>query len=834
MLFVANSSGTSVALNDVFIHATLSRAFAKVHVTQTYANKENLPIEAVFHFPLDSGATVTGFVATMGDRCVPAVLRERKQAQQEYVQALSRGNSAVLMEQNDDTPDIFTMNIGALAAGDVCKVEFDYVTELDCLPGDAQTTVFAVPTTIAPRYTPISSSKKSDAPTSLVYVANAPYTISMEVAFVGCNMESITSPSHPIICTLGSTGQLEMRLGPDAPLDRDILVHCRRRLPETAAADSVVDSAMVERNTKAGVTTVALALRTPRETTVDANQEFVIIVDESGSMQGDAIEAAKRAVLLFLKGLPMGCHFNIISFGSTFKSCFPASVLYTEDHLKEAEAYVSRMDAGMGGTEILAVMESVFSATNLTNFRKIILVTDGQVRNTKEIVATCKRNAKSNRIFTVGIGSSASRALVKGVAGATHGRSAFVRCEAPTELRDVIAGLIEYALAPSIAEVPIEWNPAPMYVARPSEAIHGDQLSMVYGVFEGVDTVPTITIAGVPLVSSLSSSPIDDTVLTHLAIKRILDEPVSVNVPSLQPRFAGISLPETEDPRTAISLRFGVICPTTAFVAVVEHTDGRSNAGMQLRDVPSQLPKEYVSQTGKMGTSSNNTRGMKGVVFGKSAPLPMRTINNSSSVRGIQQQCGIIETKAFARREMMGLKCSASESRSVEACVVACVEEADDGDVAMFDCISTTTTAKVDVLSVLVAKQHADGSWLYADVESVLGDLGISKDDIADDQAKRTESITQMIIDALEKNVAFANNPTVRTILRKAKAYFVINSKKISTSIDPANAFVGSMETPEEFASFHAWEHAYRDGHDEAVILAARERFYNAHRAANA
>lgn len=51
--------------------------------------------------------------------------------------------------------------------------------------------------------------------------------------------------------------------------------------------------------------------------------EFIFIVDQSGSMEGNRIIRAKETLLLLLKSLPVGCYFQIISFGSTFRSLFP-------------------------------------------------------------------------------------------------------------------------------------------------------------------------------------------------------------------------------------------------------------------------------------------------------------------------------------------------------------------------------------------------------------------------------------------------------------------------------------------------------------------------------
>ena len=47
---------------------------------------------------------------------------------------------------------------------------------------------------------------------------------------------------------------------------------------------------------------------------------------------GDRIEAAKAALLVFLKSLPPGCYFNIVGFGSSFALLFPEYELLCNLH----------------------------------------------------------------------------------------------------------------------------------------------------------------------------------------------------------------------------------------------------------------------------------------------------------------------------------------------------------------------------------------------------------------------------------------------------------------------------------------------------------------------
>ena len=50
---------------------------------------------------------------------------------------------------------------------------------------------------------------------------------------------------------------------------------------------------------------------------------YFMVIIKLGSMNGPNIKQAKDTLLLFLKSLPVGCYFNIISFGSSYSVLFP-------------------------------------------------------------------------------------------------------------------------------------------------------------------------------------------------------------------------------------------------------------------------------------------------------------------------------------------------------------------------------------------------------------------------------------------------------------------------------------------------------------------------------
>jgi hypothetical protein len=106
-----------------------------------------------------------------------------------------------------------------------------------------------------------------------------------------------------------------------------------------------------------------MASFTPREedcqritNNIEVTNEFIFVVDCSGSM-GDEnkIGLARQAMLLFLKSLPVNCHFNIIRFGSEYNSLFnEITVVYNEENALKAEQLSKNMQADLGGTELVS------------------------------------------------------------------------------------------------------------------------------------------------------------------------------------------------------------------------------------------------------------------------------------------------------------------------------------------------------------------------------------------------------------------------------------------------------------------------------------------------
>lgn len=139
--------------------------------------------------------------------------------------------------------------------------------------------------------------------------------------------------------------------------------------------------------------------------------EYIFLIDRSGSMH-NTIKLARQALQLFLQSLTFGSSFQIISYGSDFKYLFEGvrSVEYNDCTFQKAFDQVATFEADYGGTEILPPLKAIFEAPkpNMAQETHILLLTDGAVNNTNEIVDLIKKNANLHtRVHTFGIGHGA-------------------------------------------------------------------------------------------------------------------------------------------------------------------------------------------------------------------------------------------------------------------------------------------------------------------------------------------------------------------------------------------------------------------------------------------
>ena len=405
-------------LEGVRVTAEISGAASRVVMAQRYRNAEAVPVEAVYVFPLPEGAALCGLLIETGGRRINGRVLEREEAFAAYDDALAGGHGAALLDE--ERPNVFTASVGSLLPGQELTVELTWVEAL-AREGDAIR--FALPTVVAPRYVP-DEDARGVSPTPGERVSPpvelaVPYGFSFaaEVELPG-GVAGVESPTHPIRVRLAD-GKARVELAQEAAaMDRDLVL----LLTPVAAAKPC---GLLARQADGSV--VAAVSFVPHLSRSGGPREVVFLVDRSGSMNGDSIEAVRRALQLCLRSLEEGDAFDVVGFGSRFETLFGAPRPYAQASLEEASAHVERLQADLGGTEILPALRSVLERPSASGLRReVVLLTDGEVSNDDAVVALAREHAATTRVFAFGIGHAASEHLVRAVARASGGAAEMI------------------------------------------------------------------------------------------------------------------------------------------------------------------------------------------------------------------------------------------------------------------------------------------------------------------------------------------------------------------------------------------------------------------------
>jgi len=410
----------SIPLAGITYRATVNGAFARVRCIQHYTNDADRPVEAIYVFPLPDESAVVGCSMKIGDRRIEAVIKERKQARQEYDEAVSAGHHGALLEQ--ERPNIFTMNVGGLEPGEDISVEITYVQRVRWQDGGGR---FAIPLVVAPRFIAGEPQGKTgggwspdtdtipDASriTPVVARDGVPYRANIQVLLTPGFWCELTSPSHAFAIG-GGTGKQNVRKKEQLEIkaeglttDRDFILAYRSLLdlPEAAV------HACAGKDENFGMVTVI-----PPFAARPVTSDIVLLLDVSGSMNGAKLAGLKviaKKVLRQLMEQQLGHRVAVIAFES--------DVHPLGGGLQEiSEGLISEIDKlePMGGTQTGPALTYAFEQfpAGSERSRYILLVSDGQSDDPRY-------QGKGARIITAGIDTAVNDSTLRKLADKTGG-----------------------------------------------------------------------------------------------------------------------------------------------------------------------------------------------------------------------------------------------------------------------------------------------------------------------------------------------------------------------------------------------------------------------------
>jgi Ca-activated chloride channel family protein len=738
-LIVAGTRPAPIPLQGVSVDAVLRDDAARVTLSQRYRNAESHPLEALYIFPVDECAAVCGFEAVIDGTRVVARVEEREKAFEAYDDALAAGHGAYLLDQ--EAPDVFTASIGNVPPGAEVLIRLTTVAELPLEGDDIR---FVLPTTLSPRYAP-ESDQKGVGPTRADRMSpplawDVPYglTLGIAVEMTG-RIRSVESPSHSIRVEglVGGRARVELATRETA-LDRDFVL--KIGLEEPAKPRALLEAA------PDGRAHVLASFRPTFESGDEARTEVVFVVDRSGSMQGSSIAEARNALQLALRSLRPGMHFNLVGFGSQYEALFPESREYGDDTLATAAEHVRRLDAGLGGTEILPALEFVLQQEPRAGFvRQVLLLTDGQVTNTEDVIALVRQHSTHTRVFSFGIGAGASQHLVRGVARAGEGAAEFI---APGErIEAKVLRQLRRLLAPALTEVSVEWGSGVEAAPWRVPPVFSGERLLVYGRAEkgacervtlrGRGPSGEVSVVITPeRVEAAPGTPVVGTLWARAAIRDLEEGRSRLHDRrgSLQERG---NKDAVRDEIVRIAKQYGLASRETSFVAVEERltpTQGQA----QLRRIPVALTKGW-----------GGTDQLPGTIAGA---MPMAALGRRIQAARMPAPTGAPRAPMAARAAASSVFRKVGEwfgSRSQTGDPEQEPMELAMPDLAMQGTEERQATA-TRPLDRLIALQRADGSWeLSPELAQLLGKKPEELDAVASAEGWTSKEARRMWATAL-------------------------------------------------------------------------------------
>ena len=569
--------GQQVALTDVSVAAVLRDLLSEVTVSQTYRNDEQVNIEAVYTFPLPLDAVLLDLQVEIGGRVLKAVVVEKKAAEKSYKDAVASGDGAFMLEELE--PGLFTMKVGNLLPKEKATITFSYATLYRW--ADDRLRVF-LPTTVAPRFGE-SRHAPHQAPEASLTVENQ---FSLKVEVFGCLREAqFVCPSHRV-----DLAQLSDRIvitlhQAKAVMDRDFILNVRA--PQATRSFTLCGADGDGLAAVASFQPFFPGLQQPRPL------KLAIVVDCSGSMEGDSMEQAKQALAGILDALqPHDC-VTMIAFGSTTNVLSNRLLPCDETNLAKAKDFAKQLDANMGGTEIASALCTTYAAID-AQAGDIFLVTDGEVSDWEGVVEEAKRSG--HRIFTVGVGNAVSEAFVRKLATETGGACELV---SPQEgMAGRVLRHFERMRAPRAARVAVLWPEGARELAPNSLGT----------VFEG-DTVVACARFDRRIVSGEVALEIETEggEIVHQRLPIVATPSLdTTNDLSTVARIAASARMGELDETAALdtALRYRLVSPWTNWLVIDVRADGEKSLDLPaLRKVPQTLAAGW----GGIGASSSRT-----------------------------------------------------------------------------------------------------------------------------------------------------------------------------------------------------------------------------------
>lgn len=415
------------------VTVTIEDQVAVTRVEQEFLNEHDWEAEGTYVFPLPEGAAVSEFVMWVDGKPVEGEILPADKARAIYEDIVRRRRDPALLEYVGRSA--VQARIFPIPPGGSRKVELEYSQVLPAENG------------LVNYIYPLNTEKFSARPLE---------DVSVRVEIRSRDpMRAIYSPTHQDRVYIERDGDYRATVGYE---ESDVLPDQDFELIYTVAQEEVGLNLLTYREPREdGFFLLLVAPTVEVEEGRVIPRDVILVLDTSGSMEGEKIGQAQDALAYVLERLNEEDRFNVIAFSTGLQQY--AQRLRPASEARKAIDWVRGLEA-LGGTDInRALLEALAQVGERPTV--LIFLTDGLptegVTEIEHILANVEEAAPGNvRLFPFGVGDDVNTILLDTLAQQHRGATGYVR---PHErIDEEVSSFYAKISAPVLADVEIDFG----------------------------------------------------------------------------------------------------------------------------------------------------------------------------------------------------------------------------------------------------------------------------------------------------------------------------------------------------------------------------------------
>ncbi|CDW75216.1 UNKNOWN [Stylonychia lemnae] len=458
-----------IPLKNQIVNARVMNSIATIEIIQTCFNDSSDPLEVFLNVPVEEDYGIGKLIVQIDENIIEGKILEKKKAKERYDDAIAAGHTAALAQEEEEKEEI-KLIIGNLLPGQKVQVHLQL---LNTLKMEAGAYCLRVPIHYFPAF--ISQSYEYTYQFNLDIQSISPITYLSYPS--QSKIDSTYSDEKLHRVQISKEGQSILNLEDELVYyfrtnDMEQTVLYSQELdshPDEIAlmlsfVPSFIEKTATDTNSNAQLQVVEDEMPDPQSVqsiSIGACM-YIFIVDQSGSMSGDKNTITCQALILFLKSLPPGSQFEIIPFGSDFRTLSgnPEGFQYNDQTLNQVINQVNRFQAEMGGTSLYEPLHHAINNIKTTLNKRIFMLTDGEVHNRQAVLDLAASCPFDVRIHTIGVGLDCDVKLVRKCA--ILGRGSFSMAAQNKDLKSMVITALTRAKDPTYSNCKFNFNHTPI------------------------------------------------------------------------------------------------------------------------------------------------------------------------------------------------------------------------------------------------------------------------------------------------------------------------------------------------------------------------------------